>query len=550
MLSIAAFTVSLFTVLVAPADANAFLGTMSHPRAGHKSMAKSTIEQMFSSEIGPTSVAHITAIQDDLRPTFEALPKNSFGNLDPEVTRYALHRYFERTFGWYVVGLEPGGDTLQVPSVDGVMKDRVPSYIQSLFEDVLHGHGFGLKELAVFVAILLDIVNKESLDNLLIVYDEHDASPSDTLAKSTMKHLIHDYIVLWIHGDNSSSIGGGNLNFRKMEQFVAQEYIIWEDVAMWAQDFFLSTTFGRMQQNPFVPQVSFDGVSEFARGLGQHFGAWQNMECSSLKSQLMEMEYKGTGRVRLSEYYAGWSRDDWHFIESSDYLRALGALDESDPSSPSVIIPNMLVSRTNCVTPSDYYLVCCLNECEDLIGSLERSIAGWAATPHQIAEAVSKLPSDTVDAPRILPQVQRARLEEIAKVHGGVVPLHGRLFAQWMHHAYPRECPYPHLSGTTNPVSPSEWESTGGEVEASSLEMRLHAARRDSDDHLHIPLTPEEHAEALPWNTVEELLVSQPRPRSLLSSFLRIGFLVVFVVSAFQAARVFVPADKQTKNWV
>ena len=28
------------------------------------------------------------------------------------------------------------------------------------------------------------------------------------------------------------------------------------------------------------------------------------------------------------------------------------------------------------------------------------------------------------------------------------VPLHGRLFAQWMHYAFPRHCPFPHVSGT------------------------------------------------------------------------------------------------------
>merc|ERR1719157_39189 len=49
------------------------------------------------------------------------------------------------------------------------------------------------------------------------------------------------------------------------------------------------------------------------------------------------------------------------------------------------------------------------------------------------------------------------RLDEIATHHGGLVPLHGRLFAQWLHHAYPRECPYPHLSGTTRPQTTSDY---------------------------------------------------------------------------------------------
>ena len=45
----------------------------------------------------------------------------------------------------------------------------------------------------------------------------------------------------------------------------------------------------------------------------------------------MDLEYKGTGRVRLAEYYSGASDESWTFTESVDYLRALSALDESNP---------------------------------------------------------------------------------------------------------------------------------------------------------------------------------------------------------------------------
>merc|ERR1719211_825799 len=73
-------------------------------------------------------------------------------------------------------------------------------------------------------------------------------------------------------------------------------------------------------------------------------------------------------------------------------------------------------------------------------------------------DAVVSLPSSTVPAGRELHPILVARLEEIAKHHGGHVPLHGRLFAQWMHHAYPRECPYPHLSGTVRAQRAAEFK--------------------------------------------------------------------------------------------
>merc|ERR1719460_1038482 len=50
-----------------------------------------------------------------------------------------------------------------------------------------------------------------------------------------------------------------------------------------------------------------------------------------------------------------------------------------------------------------------------------------------------------------------SQLEQIAKAHGGKVPIHGRLFAQWLHYAFPRECPFPHKSGIAQSLSLAEF---------------------------------------------------------------------------------------------
>merc|ERR1712151_1332140 len=43
----------------------------------------------------------------------------------------------------------------------------------------------------------------------------------------------------------------------------------------------------------------------------------------------------------------------------------------------------------------------------------------------------------------------------------------------WMHHAFPRECPFPHVSGSKNPQTPSEWiDETGRRTETSAQEMQ------------------------------------------------------------------------------
>merc|ERR1719293_95342 len=124
---------------------------------------------------------------------------------------------------------------------------------------------------------------------------------------------------------------------------------------------------------------------------------------------------------------------------------------------PMLIIPNFMVSQSNCIAETGFYESCCLDECEGLLGHLERTLAAPSAAPEHIADLVASLPSDTVDAPRNLSSSLLLRLDEIAQFHNGLVPLHGRLFMQWMHHAYPRECPWPLVSGTSKPLSQDAW---------------------------------------------------------------------------------------------
>merc|ERR1740121_1597850 len=69
------------------------------------------------------------------------------------------------------------------------------------------------------------------------------------------------------------------------------------------------------------------------------------------------------------------------------------------------------------------------------------------------------------------------------------------------HHAYPRECPFPHVSGTTSPMSPEEWMEHHGidDVEATMEEMQSHHARLEHE-------TESQEQLSLPWTHVEELV--------------------------------------------
>ena len=74
------------------------------------------------------------------------------GTMEAAPVRYLLHRYFVQKHGWYVKGLEPAGQSWNSSSPSSILKSRVPAFVQSLFEQRLHGEGMGPHEVVVFAA--------------------------------------------------------------------------------------------------------------------------------------------------------------------------------------------------------------------------------------------------------------------------------------------------------------------------------------------------------------------------------------------------------------
>merc|ERR1719379_2604067 len=48
------------------------------------------------------------------------------------------------------------------------------------------------------------------------------------------------------------------------------------------------------------------------------------------------------------------------------------------------------------------------------------------------------------------------KLHDVHIHHNGSIPLHGRLFSQWLHFVAPQECPYPHKRGTVEELALSD----------------------------------------------------------------------------------------------
>jgi len=459
------------------------------------------VKQVLLAELlGRSDNKMLQQIEGELRPMFTALPKGEHGLLEMATVRYALHRHFLNKYGWFVKGLDSAGESWNSSGATTVMKARASAYILSLFEEHLNGKGMGLHELAVFAATLADLIHAEAIGNLEKIYKVMDLPMQGPVDPAQAESALKSFVVAHLLGSVVRIETASDL--KAMQAQLDYQYPNQEDTNMWVEDFRQTYDMEqkRSRRNPFVPHVpSFDETSAFVLQFGHHFGSFQNLECHTMKRKLVEMEHMGSGRVLLSKFYSSALAGGWEFMESVEYLRNQGALDESNPSSPSVVIANYMNSRMNCLTASDYYAVCCLDECDGLLSRLEEKIAAPRAEAARIAEAVSNLQSDTVDAPRNLSSTLVARLNDIAEANSGLVPLHGRLFAQWMHHAYPRECSFPHVAGAVQPMYPVEFAIAHGHelLEASQEVMEMHVARMDENS---------EQPFELPWSHEEELV--------------------------------------------
>jgi len=140
------------------------------------------------------------------------------------------------------------------------------------------------------------------------------------------------------------------------------------------------------------------------------------------------------------------------------------------------------------------------------MGEIEVAIDAPSATPAKIISVVGNMTSPTTlddDEPAHLTEDLRKQLEQIAKNHAGMVPLHGRLFAQWLHYVFPRECPFPHKMGAVVSATPTEY---GDSFIASKEDMEKLAATA-TDVEIPTTMGKEELQWMSQWSEDEELMV-------------------------------------------
>lgn len=446
---------------------------------------------------------HLGTFEASLNSTFTALPKNEHGNLGHQAARYALLRYFMKQHGWYIKGLEPGKADYSPPPqariADYFVKEWIPGVLQDALEHRAGKFGLDLHDLAALAATYEDLIRKEVRTKLELAYTLEGLPGQDDMDRTDALHILETYLVQFVYAsdftvpDNEGVAVARERKSRRYRNY-ASVHDFYEDI--------LDRHLGSESTAPLA-RVSFNETVDVAYDLGQEFHTFNEKDCVDLRKTLERAESRKAGRVRLSTFYNMTRYTHFRFGESVDYLRALGALDETDSKVPSVIISNYVLSRPNCLEASNLYVVCCRNACEDLMAHLESSISRASAAPALIADIVSKFKSNSDAEPLELSAALLGRLDEVAAHHDGEVPIHGRLFAQWMHHVFPLECPYPNIAAAS-----LETPGASFHEQASEEEMRQHIEDDVCAVNWEGRIECAHEVLDLPWSMTEEMISS------------------------------------------
>ncbi|CAK0806772.1 unnamed protein product, partial [Prorocentrum cordatum] len=368
-----------------------------------------------------------------------SLPKGPSGRVGHQLLRYAVHHYFRHEYSVMIRGLESARPVNQSLLEADVVRRRLPPPLRDLLRsEEAHREGFDLTDTVQIVLLVERAIADDDAFQLEMVYHSQgrrwDRKLGAWQLKEVLEHYLHDWLYHTKYGRPFSADHAAVL------QFILGQISLFD--------------FNRQRQwKSFAAHsYSFDDAAEIVDSMTKSFAYFWDGHCSDVRQVLTTLDRHSTGRVDIASFYLGGLHGGASgLVESEDYLQKLGVLDDSKAHGKDVIIPNYLESAPNCAAATTLYLVCCPDHCEDTYKEIEAAVAGPTGTPRQLLEIAgsmtSQLDLEREEEPDHLGGTLSTLLNIIASKHGGVVPLHGRLFAQWLHYAFPRECPFPQRSG-------------------------------------------------------------------------------------------------------
>jgi len=463
---------------------------------------------------GQVSEEHLQDIENSLMSMQRTLPLNGQGRFDRRSLRHLAYRYFTQRYSIVVRGFEPSlptSDDRRSWGNAAILAQRLPGLVESVLESRhAEERGFDLHDAALVVAAVERLIFDEESHLLAKSYEARDQTPQKSLGEAEMQQVVEDYLVRWLMGDDEE----GTKLLLDNRTLLETSFPHWKELEAFGHGQLRALTYMQQKSQPLSGKAlqtrySYQDAHDVAGSITRSFASFWQSECTGLKESLVAMDPFHTGRVPLSKFYGTGLDEDWRFGESESYLRELGALDETGMHGKQVIIPNYIQAASNCIVTTQHYMVCCTTDCNDIMTEIESEIAQPTAQAARILEVVGNMTtvSSLEDEGEVrIDDALAAQLRSIEAANGGEVPLHGRLYLQWLHYVFPRECPFPHKTGSTAVTAPSEFS---GEYVATLQEMQaMRATENDTVLPHNVTLAKEELQWMSQWSEEEELLLS------------------------------------------
>lgn len=401
---------------------------------------RSRLQGALREALAKVSAEQVLFVEESLRDSYEAFPKDAKGNLPPHSALPALARaYFAKEHGWLIRGLESPGAPIIAPgesyreATQGhgagdlyevhALQDKAPELAAALKEAALSpvasSRGMSLADISQTVAALEQILLEESVGLLRAAYvlneleNDMDRVPAPITVEDAHEVLL-SYLLLFRHGlphdlEDAKKHLQMKLRARKTSE--------WKGMQSFEAQALNSSG-----------KLAWTDLKERVMLLAKLYGRWQNRECEDMKSTLVKMG--DSGRVKLNDFHGSPKYPQYQFTEKEEYLQQAGILEEEN-GEKYVLIANYLLGASNCIASSEYFAVCCLNECETLLNHFEASFQMPGAALEQVQHLASELNASAV-----------SELSSAADA-SGVVVWHSPAFRRWLHRAFPLQCPRP-----------------------------------------------------------------------------------------------------------
>eukprot|EP00441_Pelagodinium_beii_P021753 CAMPEP_0197660146 /NCGR_PEP_ID=MMETSP1338-20131121/50667_1 /TAXON_ID=43686 ORGANISM="Pelagodinium beii, Strain RCC1491" /NCGR_SAMPLE_ID=MMETSP1338 /ASSEMBLY_ACC=CAM_ASM_000754 /LENGTH=853 /DNA_ID=CAMNT_0043237437 /DNA_START=27 /DNA_END=2586 /DNA_ORIENTATION=- len=399
--------------------------------AFHKALAAPGVGAKMGSEL----TEHLVDLESRLASTFHALPKTQTGRIGSKAAMHLMHQFFNSNLAWSLQGL-PSQQAQGLEHVT-IVEQKAPKLAKIIAKSQQQQPGLSLSETVSFVAVLKRMMLRESRIALKAAWRLHNHSTSAELRLEEVHQVLQSCVLLfndWSMNtlDEEALKSPTPAMHGKFAVLLAKAR---NDTQSWEKTkAFVLEKSQTLSQQPF----SYKAVMSAFLNLFEGYGPWQNAECVEMRSHLQSLDKTGSGRVPLKTFYAVPDGSKYWFTESPKFLHKLGMLDDSDRTSPSVLIANYVDGPTSCLSTNPHFSICCMNECSNLMTHIEASVRAPFATAATLLSAVAN-----VTSPRAIPSSLVQRLEHMEKLGEGKIHLHGRLFGQWMHYLEPYHCPFP-----------------------------------------------------------------------------------------------------------